>query len=250
MRFFRDAKLQVYYDVQRTWYELYKIRKDISISEKNIEILKVIERLALVRFKSASLENQGTSSQSSATSSVRTATTGTGTSGMQSMGGGQTNTGSAGMNQGSSMQPGTMGSSAGNFGLSDIYRIQIESGDLENNIALLRNQQNSIMAEFNTFLNRPVTSPVFTYENITSDSIEFALTAVPDSMLANNPMLGMLDFEKQSLESRGKMVTRMGYPMLGLGINYSVMGKNAMSVSSDEWKRHDNANGGPHFTCL
>ena len=54
---FRDAKLQVFYDVQRTWYELYKVQKNISISEKNIEILKVIERLALVRFKSASLEN-------------------------------------------------------------------------------------------------------------------------------------------------------------------------------------------------
>ena len=26
---FRDAKLQVYYDVQRTWYELYKVQKDI-----------------------------------------------------------------------------------------------------------------------------------------------------------------------------------------------------------------------------
>ena len=67
---FRDAKLQVFYDVQRTWYELYKVQKDISISEKNIEILKLIERLALVRFKSASLENSGSSSQSSATSSV------------------------------------------------------------------------------------------------------------------------------------------------------------------------------------
>jgi outer membrane protein TolC len=38
---FRDAKLQVFYDVQRTWYELYKVQKDISISEKNIEILKL-----------------------------------------------------------------------------------------------------------------------------------------------------------------------------------------------------------------
>ncbi len=27
---FRDAKLQVFYDVQRTWYELYKIQKDIK----------------------------------------------------------------------------------------------------------------------------------------------------------------------------------------------------------------------------
>jgi outer membrane protein TolC len=51
-------------------------------------------------------------------------------------------------------------------------------------------------------------------------------------MLARNPMLGMLDFEKQSLEARKKMVTRMGYPMVGLGLNYTVIGKNEMSISS------------------
>ena len=59
---FRDAKLQVFYDVQKTWYELYKIRKGISISEKNIEILKTIERLALVRFKSGPVGGDGTTS--------------------------------------------------------------------------------------------------------------------------------------------------------------------------------------------
>jgi outer membrane protein TolC len=229
---FRDAKLQVFYDVQKTWYELFKIRKEISISEKNIEILKIIERLALVRFKSASVENSGTSSQSSGISSVSTSGTNTVASGMQTMGGGQTSTGSTGMNRASSMLAGTMGSSAGNFGLSDIYRIQIESGDLENNVALLKNQQNSVMAKFNTYLNRPVSSPVFTYENITGDSLEFSLPAVSDSMLVNNPMLGMLDFERQSLEAREKMVTRMSYPMVGLGINYSVIGKSTMSESS------------------
>lgn len=229
---FRDAKLQVFYDVQRTWYELYKVQKDISISERNIEILKLIERLALVRFKSASLENSGTSSQSSATSSVRSSSTSEGASGMQAMGGGQSNTGSSGSGKASSMQSGSMGSSAGSSGLADIYRIQIESSDLENNIALLKNQQNSITAKFNTYLNRSVTSPVYTYENIIRDSLEFSLTVVSDSMLAHNPMLGMLDFEKQSLEARKKMVTRMGYPMVGLGLNYSVIGKSEMSTSA------------------
>jgi len=229
---FRDAKLQVFYDVQRSWYELYKVQKDISISEKNIEILKLIERLALVRFKSAALESSGTPSQSSANSSARNSGTNTGSSGMQTMGGDQSNAASSGSNQSSSMQTGTMGSSSGSSGLADIYRIQIESSDLENNIALLKNQQNSIIAKFNTYLNRPVTSPVYTYENITRDSLEFSLTVVSDSMLAHNPMLGMLDFEKQSLEARKKMVTRMGYPMVGLGLNYSVIGKSAMSTSS------------------
>ena len=236
---FRDAKLQVFYDVQRTWYELYKVQKDISISEKNIEILKLIERLALVRFKSASLENSGTSSQSSATSSVSSSGTSTGASGMQTMGGGQSNTGSSGSNQASSMQTGTMGSSSGSSGLADIYRIQIESSDLENNIALLKNQQNSIIAKFNTYLNRPVTSPVYTYENITRDSLEFSLTVVSDSMLAHNPMLGMLDFEKQSLEARKKMVTRMGYPMVGLGLNYSLISKTSSAMGEPSMNGKD-----------
>lgn len=236
---FRDAKLQVFYDVQRTWYELYKVQKDISISEKNIEILKLIERLALVRFKSASLENSSTSSQSTTTSSVSSSGTSTSASGMQTMGAGQNNTGSSGSNQSSSMQTGTMGSSSGGSGLADIYRIQIESGDLENNIALLKNQQNSIIAKFNTYLNRSVTSPVHTNENITRDSLEFSLTVVSDSMLAHNPMLGMLDFEKQSLEARKKMVTRMGYPMVGLGLNYSIISKSPTAMGTPDMNGKD-----------
>ena len=230
---FRDAKLQVYYDVQRKWYELYKIQKDISISEKNIEILKIIERLALIRFKSAPSENSGTTSSNASIPPASNQVTGTGSSGMQTMGSGQGNAGSTGSNQASpSMQTSSMGSSSGSSGLADIYRIQIEAGDLENNIAFLKNQRNTIMAQFNTFLNRPVSFPVFTYENITMDSLKLSLISVSDSMLTNNPMLGMLDFEKQSIEARKKMVTRMGYPMLGLGLNYSLIGKNEMSTSS------------------
>jgi outer membrane protein TolC len=81
------------------------------------------------------------------------------------------------------------------------------------------------MAQFNTYLNRPVTMPVFTYENIAVDSLEMPMIAVSDSILANNPMLGMLEYEKQSFEARKKMVTRMSYPMVGLGLNYSLIYK-------------------------
>ncbi len=229
---FRDAKLQVYYDVQRTWYELYKVQKDISISEKNIEILKIIERLALVRFKSTPSESAGTSSSGSAKSAVSAQENSAGSSGMQTMGAGQGNSGAVASTQASSsMQSSPMGSSSTSSGLSDIYRIQIEAGDLENNIALLKNQQNTIMAQFNTYLNRPVTAPVFTYENISMDSLELSLPAVSDSMLVNNPMLGMLKYEEQSIEARKKMVTRMGYPMVGLGLNYSLISKSEMSTS-------------------
>jgi outer membrane protein TolC len=186
---FRDAKLQVFYDVQRTWYDLYKIQKDISISEKNIEILKIIERLALVSFKSAS------------------------------------NTSSA------SMQTASMGSSSGSQGLSDLYRIQMETGELENNIALLKNQEQTLIALFNSYLNRPPAVPVFTIEALAADSLELSLIAVPDSILAKNPMLSTLELETQSIDARKKMVSAMGYPIVGLGLNYSLISKNAMSTS-------------------
>jgi outer membrane protein TolC len=45
-------------------------------------------------------------------------------------------------------------------------------------------------------------------------------------------MLTMLEFEKQSIDARKKMVTSMGYPMVGLGVDYSVINKNAMSESA------------------
>ena len=45
-------------------------------------------------------------------------------------------------------------------------------------------------------------------------------------------MLGMLQFEQKSLEARKQMVTRMSYPMVGIGLNYTVISKSPMSTSS------------------
>jgi outer membrane protein TolC len=223
---FRDTKLQVFYDVQRTWYNIYKIEKDISISEKNLQILKIIERLALVKFKAASSEGTGSSPSSPNVSQGSAQNSSTGSSGMKTMGSVQGSPGSSVSNLASTpMQTGSMGTSSANSGLTDIYRIQIESGDLENNISLLKNQKNAATAQFNSYLNRPVTTPVFTYDNVAVDSLVPSLSSVSDSMLAKSPMLGMLDLEKQSLDARKKMVTRMGYPMVGLGLSYSLISK-------------------------
>jgi outer membrane protein TolC len=169
---FRDAKLQVFYDVRSTWYELYKLNQDISISDKNLQILKTIERLALVRFRTS-----------------------------------------------------------GGAGLSDIYRIQIEIGDLENNIALLKNRQSTVGAKFNSYINRPAKSAIEITDTLIADTLITSLAAVSDSILRNNPILSMLQYEQQSLDSRKKMVTRMGYPMVGLGVDYSTINKSEMSAS-------------------
>jgi outer membrane protein TolC len=186
---FRDARLQIYYDLLRTWYELCKIDKEISISMKNMEILKTIERLATIQFGSPAA--------------------------------------SAPMQRGVSSLP-----RSPDTDLSDIYRIQIESGDLENSIEFLKDRKNTVTARLNSYMNRPPMTPVYMDFSIYTDSSGISLAPVPDSILTNNPLLQMLESEKKAYEAQKKKVTAMGYPMIGLGMDYSINSKKEMVTSS------------------
>jgi hypothetical protein len=80
-------------------------------------------------------------------------------------------------------------------------------------------------------LNRPAKALVFLPDTIITDSLEISILEVSDSIRTGNPMLSMLHYEQQSLDARKKMVSRMGYPMVGLGVNYSIINKSEMSES-------------------
>ena len=228
---FRDAKFQVFYDVQRTWYELNKVKQKIRISEKNIALLQTVERLAIVRFK-AGPSGSGPAPASKSMSQASSPGSSSGSSGMNSMGGGSGNSGGSSSGQAASPMGGSsMGSSSGGSGLSDVYRIQIEIGDLQNNINLLKNQLITISAQFNSYLNRPQAAIVALPDTLKPENFDPSLFAISDSILKNNPMLEMLQFEQQSLEARKQMVTKMSYPMVGVGLNYSLINKSAMSTS-------------------
>jgi outer membrane protein TolC len=169
---FRDAKIQVGYNVQKAWYELFKVREEIRISERNIEILRTIERLSLVKYKSAG------------------------------------------------------------SGLADLYRIQIEILGLEDNIASLKNQERTSVARFNSILDRDPEFPVYVDTIVRTSSVGFTKTMDLGSVLSDNPMLKMISYENQSLEARKRMISGMSYPMVGIGINYSLINKSPMSESA------------------
>lgn len=226
---FRDAKLQVYYDVQRAWFDLYKVRQNIRISEKNVELLKTIERLTLVKFRSGS--SGGSSAVSGGNmSGGAVPTTTSGSSGMNTMGGGSG--ASTASRPATSSGSSSMGSSSGASGLSEVYQIQIEAASLEDNIASLKNEELSAVARFNSLLNRPQKTSVASVELLPTAPLDSAYLSVNDSMFTRNPMLGMLTYEQQSLTARTKMQKQMGLPMVGVGLNYSVISKSEMSTSA------------------
>ena len=227
---FNDARFQLYFDVQRTWYELNKVEQNIRIYEQNIELLRTIERLSVVRFKTAPLGNStGNASNTISQASVQSPSA---SSEMGGMGGNSNNASVVSSNQSSSMGENSMGSSSGSFGLSDVYQIQIEMNELQNQIEGLKNQQKTIVAQFNNYLNRSQASSVSLLDTILAVDFQSSQLAITDSLLSNHPMLGMLDFEQQSLEAQKRMVTKMGYPMVGVGLNYSLIAKNEMSSSA------------------
>jgi outer membrane protein TolC len=224
---FREAKLQVYFDVQQSWNELQKVQQSILISEKNLEILHSLERLSMVKFKAAS--NGGSSSSGSSVPGGNSLSASAASSGMSTMGG---NTGSASIQSSPTMPSSPMSSSVGS-GLAEIYRIQMEIGELENSISFQKNQLQTISVRFNGFLNRKPQTAVQLTEKFIADSLGMALTAVSDSMFADSPMLGMLKYEEQSLDARQQMVTKMGFPMVGVGLNYSLIKKDPLAMSPD-----------------
>jgi len=227
---FMDAKLQVMLDVQKTWYEMYRLSENIKISEENLQIFNTIEQLSLIRYRSGSIGNASgiqapmNSGNQSSQTGPNNAVSG---SGMNSMGG---STGTANVPQNQPMPQGTMKVNTG--GLADLYRIRIEAGDLENEIALYRDQQNTLLSKFNSYLNRPSMTPVILPDTLYADSLSMDILMIRDSIRINNPMLKMITFEQQSLDARKEMNKRMGLPMVGVGLNYSVLSKSEMSETA------------------
>jgi len=182
-----DARLQVFFEVKKNWYELNMKAESAGILEKNLSILQSIEQTALAKYRSGGSPDQ-------------------------------------------QMQPGSM--NIPETGLADIYRIQIDELELKNEIARLRDSEKTSLAKFNGYIGRDPQMKVTLPDTMRADTLIIPLSALRDSIFSSNPMLLMSKYEQQALDARKKMVSLMGYPMAGVGLNYSVIGKSSMSSSS------------------
>ncbi|HLF34354.1 MAG TPA: TolC family protein [Cyclobacteriaceae bacterium] len=222
----RNLKFRLFKDVKISWYRVYRTKKEIDITEQNLEILKGLERLATIRLKSGEISSEGGGMGSARVSMPSQQQDNDGINGNSSMGGGMAteNTGSAGNNGSMSQAGGSSMGGAGQGGLVNVLRVQIEIRSLENRLALLKDQLQTDKIRFNSYLNRPPLTDIYIDNSLMESHLPYSFSALADS-LEHNPMIRMLENEKAANESKLNMVTRMGYPMIGLGLNYSVYQK-------------------------
>jgi outer membrane protein TolC len=112
-------------------------------------------------------------------------------------------------------------------GLIDLYDLQQEKLALQNRRSSFDDAFQNLCIRFNLLLNRETTAEI----TLPPSSYADPLQPPSDTTLTRNPMLQMLAFERESLEAKRKMTERMGYPMVGIGLKYSVMAKNPASTS-------------------
>ncbi|TFH25726.1 MAG: hypothetical protein E4H10_09020 [Bacteroidia bacterium] len=229
---FRDAKNELYFNVKASYYKVYRTIKELDIAEKNLYILHSLEQLTLVKFRTAE-KSPVSSSGASNPPGANMPSTGSpkmGSSGNSNQGGMGTGTNSP------STQSSSMGSSGGGMGgamrgsgnddMVNLLRLQIEIHELENRIASLKDQLATDKVSFNRFLNRSSTSEIFTGDSLLQAPIPLDILTLADS-LRNHPMVKMFEAESEANAARLEMVTRMGYPMLGIGLNYMVIQERA-----------------------
>jgi outer membrane protein TolC len=221
---FRDSKDELYFNVKSSYYTVYRTINEIGVAKKNLDILHSLEQIVLVKFSTAGGASSSGNGSSMPSGSSRVSS-GMSNSGMP----GQTNNGisSAAARPPMASQGEGMGSTmAGNNQneMVNLLRVQIEIHNLENRIALLKDQLTTEKAGFNRFLDRPPSTGVFTGDSLAEAPVPSDLLTLSDSLI-NHPMVKMYMAESEASAAKVKMVTRMGYPMVGLGLDYSVIQK-------------------------
>jgi outer membrane protein TolC len=228
---FEADKADLFYRVKSSWYLLNKYNQEIKLVEENLTFLQSFEKLSLVKFQSPGISSgrsqSGGMSQSSGSGSTKSGTANSG------MGGMNNNTQSPQSTQPSNSMPSGGGSAMGSkqTGLSDVLRIRMEILDQQNRLSLLKDQLKTEQANFNSLLNRKTGTEIQLSNTIKREELPVPVLAVADSMMKNNPMLSMNEAESQSYAAMAEKSRKMGLPMIGLGVNYMFIQKQAGNTS-------------------
>ncbi len=107
----------------------------------------------------------------------------------------------------------------------DELRIEMEINDLENKLALLRDNYFAQSVAFNNLLNVESNKDIQIPDKLKSDSLEFSRMAILDSIQSKNHQLTSIDFELTSMQQKEIAARKNGKPNFMVGIDYTFVGE-------------------------
>jgi len=232
--FMSESKYQEYlsklidicYNIKSVYYLLYKTKKEIEINKSNIKLLKTIEQIVITNYKLIDVSQTSNENKMRSQQSANNSSNSANQQSMSSM----VNSSQTNNNQVANKPMNNNSMNAGKSGgLEDLFKIQIEVNDLENSISNLIDEQKYLKIKFNNLLNKNVNDSIYLPDTLiySDNNTQF----YSDSII-NNPMYVMLLKDTLAYTSSITMAKKMGYPMFGIGLNYSIISKSEMSTSN------------------
>lgn len=113
----------------------------------------------------------------------------------------------------------------------DAYRVEMEINDLENQLALLRDNSTVLRVKFNNLLNVDDATDIQIATEL-SESILLSKQTELDSIMANNNALSSFDYQLEGLEYRKKSATKEGLLQFSVGLEYAFIGEGNSTASN------------------
>jgi len=123
---------------------------------------------------------------------------------------------------------------AGLVSTVDEYRIEMETGELENQLALLRDKMRSQTVLFNRLLNDTLDTPVKLPDDLWANDLEYSKMAILDSIRTQNHQLLKLELEREMYNLKQEVARKQGSPSISVGIDYINVGKGDMNLEGKD----------------
>jgi cobalt-zinc-cadmium efflux system outer membrane protein len=114
---------------------------------------------------------------------------------------------------------------AGIVSVVDEYRIEMEIGDMVNQLALLKDKYGALQIMFTNLLNTDNASPVKIPQQLWDSEPGLPKEAIKDSIMVQNHQLLSLDMQAQSLHYKQEIARLAGNPDFKIGADYTIVGK-------------------------
>lgn len=111
----------------------------------------------------------------------------------------------------------------GNGSMVDVLRVDLLLKESQTNLEILTIKEESLLASFNSLLNRDKDEPVAIADTVKIPSIEKNFRR--DSLLVNNPSLKTMNSKISSSQAHEIAAHKQGMPALGIGLDYAIIGE-------------------------
>ena len=120
----------------------------------------------------------------------------------------------------------------------DVLKVEMEIADLENQLALLKDNFFVLQTGFNNLLNVENQRAVIVPDSLSDSELELSHEAILDSIVNGNHQVLQMEFMEASYEKQEMAAKKSGKPKLMLGFDYMVVDKssNPMADPSESGK--------------